>query len=293
MNTLHSRLNQASWLNDAVVVGIAVTALAAGCANSNGLNNLVEPTGPTQVLILTGSSTMTPLMRAIGDRYQGYHPDVEVRVSMGGSGKGIQDARSGTADIGMASRALNEKEKDLLGFPVARDAICLLVHRDNPIRELTQAQTVAVYTGRVVNWKDLGGRDAPIRVLGRTHGRGEVEIFTHYLKIQDKDLRTAEDIGDNQAGIKAIAADPNAVVYISLGMAEAEANAGAAIKLLPVDGVQATSRNVRSGYFPMSRPLTLVTRTVPEGTARAFIDFATSSQVTDLIRQHNFVPYLD
>ena len=236
---------------------------------------------------------MAPLMRAVGAQFQRSHPEVEVRVSTGGSAKGIEDARSGAADIGMASRALAEDENDLFGFPVARDAVCLVIHRDNPVRELTDRQIADLYTGRVATWQDVGGHDLPAHVIGRSPGRSEVEIFSHYLKVRAGDLRAAKEGGDNAATLRAVADDPAAVTYMSLGEAEREARRGAPIRLLPVDGVAATSRNVRSGHFPMSRPLTLVTRSLPEGTAKEFLDFATSAQVTDLVRQFNFVPYLD
>jgi phosphate transport system substrate-binding protein len=87
--------------------------------------------------------------------------------------------------------------------------------------------------------------------------------------------------------------DPDAIVYISIGEAEQRAKDGAPIKLLPLDEVAATIHNVRNGSFPISRPLTLVTRGLPTGTVKAFIDFSLSSQVTEIVRQHNFVPYLD
>jgi phosphate transport system substrate-binding protein len=236
---------------------------------------------------------MAALVRAIGARFRESHPEVEVRVSTGGSGQGIKDARSGAADIGMASRALAEDEGDLFGFPVARDAVCLVVHRDNPVGELTDRQAADLYAGRVANWRDVGGRDAPAHVIGRSPGHAEVEIFAHHLKLRPGDLRAATEAGDNDVALRAVADDPAAVAYVSLGEAERAVRRGAPVRLLPVDGVAATSRNVRSGHFPMSRPLTLVTRALPEGTAKEFIDFATSAQVTDLVREFDFVPYLD
>jgi phosphate transport system substrate-binding protein len=236
---------------------------------------------------------MAPLLRAIGDRFHTLHPRVEVQVRAGGSGHGIREARSGAADIGMASRALHDGECDLFGFPVAREGICAVVHRDNPVRELTDRQLLDVYTGKVARWSGVGGRDAPIRVIGRSHGRSEAELFTHYLIIREGDLRVAAEAGDNQVAVGSVAADPDAIVYVSVGEVEREVRRGLPVKPLPLRGVEATTRNVRSGYYPMSRPLTLVTRTRPDGTAKEFLDFATSPQVTDLIRAYHFVPYLD
>lgn len=276
---------------------LAAICLMICCAQAHaaekGVRSDAKRGAPAGNLLLTGSSTMTPLMKEIGRRFEGLHPGVRVEVQAGGSGRGITDTRQGKADIGMASYALTDKEGDLYGFPIARDGVCLILHRDNPVRTLSDRQVVDIFTGRIVNWNKVGGRDAPVTVLNAREGYGSVDLFTHYYNLRYDVIKARQMVGDNQTRINAISDNPNAIVYVSVGEAERKAQAGAPIKLIPVGGVAATSRNIRSGNFPISRPLTLVTKGLPTGLAKEFIEFSLSSQVGDLILAHDFVPYLD
>ncbi|MBI1920883.1 MAG: phosphate ABC transporter substrate-binding protein [Geobacter sp.] len=244
-------------------------------------------------LLFTGSSTMTPLMREIAKRFEAIHPNARIEVQAGGSGRGIADVRQGRADIGMASRPLTDAEQDLFGFAIARDGVCIIIHRDNPVKSLASRQVIDIFTGKTTNWKKVGGRDATITVLNATSGYSSAELFTHHFKINHSEIKAHQTVGDNPARIKAVSENPNAIVYVSVGEAERKAQGGAPIRLLPVDGVAATSRNVRSGNFPISRPLLLVTKSLPKGLAKAFIEFSLSPQVADLIMAHDFVPYTD
>lgn len=249
--------------------------------------------GAEKRLLLTGSSTMTPLVKEIAKRFEVMYPGVSIEVQAGGSGRGIADVRQGRADIGMASRPLKDDEQDLFGFAIARDGVCIILHRDNPVKSLTNRQIVDIYTGMITNWKKVGGRDAPITVLNATAGYSSAELFTHHFNINHSEIKANRIVGDNPTRIKAVSENPNAIVYVSVGEAERKAQGGAPIKLLPVEGVAANSRNVRSGDFPISRPLLLVTSSLPRGLAKAFIEFSLSPQVTELILAHDFVPYAD
>lgn len=284
-------------MNIAGKVYVASLVLSAGCliffsAKAPAAEKIDRQTAGGR-LLLTGSSTMTPLMTEIGRRFEGLHPGVKVEVQSGGSGRGIADIRQGKTDIGMVSHALTDKEDDLYGFPIARDGVCLIVHRENPIRTLSDRQVVDIYTGRIANWRKVGGRDAPVVVLNAREGYGSVDLFTGYFKLKYESIKARQIVGDNRNRIRAVSDNPNAIVYVSVGEAERKAEAGAPIKLLPVGGVAATSGNIRSGNFPISRPLTLVTKSLPTGLAKEFIEFSLSSQVSDIILTHDFVPYRD
>ena len=245
---------------------------------------------PAAKLVLTGSSTIAPLAAEIGRRFETRHPGVRVDVQTGGSGRGIGDARQGLADIGLVSRALKEDEKDLLAFPVANDGVCVILHKSNPVSGLTDERIVAIYSGNVANWKEVGGKDAPITVVHKAEGRSTLELFCNYYKLKNADIKAHVVIGDNAQGIKTVAGNPDSIGYVSIGTAEYEAGQGTAIKLLPVGGIAATIQNVGSGRFPLSRPLNLVVRKAPEGLAKEFIEFARSENVHDLIRSQYFVP---
>lgn len=244
-------------------------------------------------LLLAGSSTMAPLMSEIAKRFQSLHPGVRIEVRTGGSGRGISDVREGKADIGMVSRALTEAEGDLHGIPIARDGVGIIVHRDNPVTSLSDRQLVDIYTGKIANWRQVGGRDATILVLAGPPERGSSELFVHYLQLRYEQIKFQRQIGENAERTKVIVGNPHAIIYTSIGEAERNIRAGTPIKLLPMGGVAASSRTVRSGDYPIARPLTLVAKAVPTGLARDFIEFCLSSQVTDLVRALDFVPYLD
>jgi phosphate transport system substrate-binding protein len=148
----------------------------AGCGGKDAVNDdlsaAADDSGQLSGrLILTGSSTVAPLAAEIAVRFETRHPGVRIDVQTGGSGKGIADARSGVADIGMASRGLKDGESDLTAHQIAADGVCLIVHQSNPITELTDEQVVGIYTGQINNWSELGGPDRPIVVVHKAEGR--------------------------------------------------------------------------------------------------------------------------
>jgi phosphate transport system substrate-binding protein len=243
-----------------------------------------------QKLVLTGSSTVAPLIAEIGKRFEKQNPGVRVDVQTGGSSRGISDARSGLADIGMVSRALKTEESDLKSFTITMDGIGLIVHRDNPVKRLTDQQVVGIYTGKITNWREVGGRDVHLTVVNKAEGRSTLELFLHHYQLKNSDIKPHVVIGDNQQGIKTVAGNPNAIGYVSIGTAEFEAGQGTPIRLLPMSGVAATVENVRNGRFPLSRPLNLVTRYVPMGLSKQFIDFARSKASDDIVESQYFVP---
>ncbi|HEY3326692.1 MAG TPA: phosphate ABC transporter substrate-binding protein [Novimethylophilus sp.] len=243
-----------------------------------------------QKLVLTGSSTIAPLAAEIGKRFEKLNPGVRVDVQTGGSSRGTNDARNGLADIGMASRALNPEENDLKSFTIALDGVSVILHKDNPVKALTNQQVIDIYTGKIANWREVGGKDARITVVNKAEGHSTLELFLHHFKLKNSEIKAHVVIGDNQQGIKTVAGNPGAIGYVSVGTAEFEVGNGTSIKLLPMDGVAATVENVRNGSFPFSRPLNLVTKTAPQGLAKRFIDFARSKDVNDLVEAQYFVP---
>lgn len=241
-------------------------------------------------LSLTGSSTIAPLALDLGKRFEKLNPGVRVDVQAGGSSRGITDARSGLADIGMVSRALKPEEADLTSYVVALDGITVILHKSNPVKALSNEQIIAIYTGQIRNWKALGGKDLPITVVNKAEGRSTLELFLHYFKLKAPDVKAQVVIGDNQQGVKTVAGNPGAIGYVSIGTAEYEAEDGTPIKLLPIQGIAATVANVRNRSFPLSRPLNLVTNAPATGLSKRFIDFAQSREVYDLIQDQFFVP---
>ncbi len=241
-------------------------------------------------LTLTGASTIAPLAAEIAKRFEQQNPGVRVDVQTGGSSRGVADARSGLADIGMASRSLKADEKDLTPHTLAMDGVGVILHSSNPLQTLTDDQIKAIYRGQIKNWKDVGGKDQAITVVNKAEGRSTLELFLHYTGLKNSEIKAQVVIGDNQQGIKSVAANPGAIGYVSIGTAEYEENHQTPIRLIPLRGVAATVANVRDGKFPLSRPLNLVTKGAPTGLAKRFIEFATSGAVNDLVEAQFFVP---
>ncbi|WP_315787082.1 phosphate ABC transporter substrate-binding protein [Fischerella sp. JS2] len=280
-------MSKSSQILASLAVGLAVCVCLQGCSSANQAAN--NPNKLQGKLVLTGSSTIAPLAAEIGKRFESEHPGVRIDVQSGGSSRGITDARQSVADIGMVSRALKPEEKDLKAFAIARDGVTVILHKDNPIASLSDKQIVDIYTGKVTNWKQVGGKDGLITVVNKAEGRSTLELFTHYFKLKNTDIKAQVVIGDNEQGIKTVAGNPNAIGYVSIGSAENSVTNGVSIKLLPVNGIAATTANVQNGTFPISRPLNLVTKTEPQGLTKEFLDFARSQQVSDIVKKQNFV----
>jgi len=271
-------------MSGGLLAGLLLPLLCGSCSSGNG-------TDGHQRIVLTGSSTIAPLAAEIGKRFEKLHPGVRIDVQAGGSSRGIADVRQGLSDIGMASRDLKPSEAgELHAFPVARDGICMIVHRNNPLTSLRDEQVVAIYTGKVRNWKEVGGVDAPLTVVNKAEGRGTLDLFLHYFKLTSRQVRADVIIGDNEQGIKTVAGNPNAIGYVSIGTAEYDAAHGTSIKLLAAGDVVANIENVRNGTFPLVRTLNLLTREKPGGLVKTFIEFAGSARVDDLVKAQYFVP---
>lgn len=242
-----------------------------------------------QRLTLSGSSTVAPLAAEIAKRYESLHPTVRIDVQMGGSSRGINDARMGLVDMGMVSRALKPKEQDLNGFLIAMDGIGMILHKDNSVKVLSYEQIIAIYTGKIRNWQQVGGANLPITVVNKAEGRSTLELFLHYFALKNSQIKAHVVIGDNQQGIKTVAGNLGAIGYVSIGTAEYEQTRGTPIKRLPMAGEPATVVAVAKGRYPLSRPLNFVMKGVPKGLAHDFIRFAQSPAVKDLIEAQFFV----
>jgi phosphate transport system substrate-binding protein len=244
-----------------------------------------------RTVMITGSSTIAPIVQDAATRYEASHPGVRIEVQSGGSSRGITDATSGIADLGMVSRALKEDEASkLTAHLLARDGVCVIVHRDNPVDALDRAQLIDIYTKKVGNWSAFGGRDAAIVVANKADGRSTLEVFTHFLGLDPSEVKADLVVGENLHVIHSVVGNPNTIGYVSIGTASAEQAAGTPIKLLVTGGIAPTMEAVKDGSFPITRPLHLVTGAHPSAEARAFLDYLMSGEIHDLIEKHYFVP---
>ncbi len=241
-------------------------------------------------VVLTGSSTIAPLVQAAAEAYEGAHPGVRIDVQTGGSSRGINDATKGLNDIGMTSRSLKpDEEPGLNQHVVALDGIAFVVHADNPVTGLTKQQARDIFTGAITNWNQVGGADAAIVVVNRPEGRSELGLVSDYFGLTSADMKADVVGGENQQAVKLVAGNPRAVVYLSVGTAAYESAAGTPIRLLALDGVPATAQEVARGNYPLGRPLVLVTGADTSGVTQSFLDELMSSGLDSLIAEQGFV----
>ncbi len=275
MNRLGARLPRA--LGAIAFVALAGTA----CSPSPGAAG--------RTLVITGSSTIAPLVAGIAQQYEREHPGVRIDVQSGGSSRGIADVLGGLADIGMVSRALEGGEQALHPYPIARDGVGIILNARNPVSALSDAQVVGIYRGEIESWAALGGRDAPIVVVHKAEGRATLEVFLAHFGLDNREVQADVIVGENEQAIKTVAGSPEAIGYVSIGAAAVDIEHGVPIRLLEVGGVVATLANIRSGAYPIARPLNLVTRDPAQGLARAFIDYVRSPAATAVFGAQSFV----
>ena len=260
-----------------------------------------------------GSSTVRPIIQKASIIFKQTHPDVTFVVGGGGSSHGVKAAGTGEVQIGQASRYIKEKEMktypDIVPFKIGLDGIAVIVNSSNPINAITKQQVQDIYTGKIANWKDVGGKDAPITLISKEEGRSTLELFLKYfdLEAQEKGTgrntvmlhkkkgadsfssTTARLIGPNKEAIANVSTKINAIAYVSVGTAQEIAKKGARIKLLELDGVKATIDNVGNETYPLRRPLHVITKGQPQGTVKQFIEFLLSNQGQKIVASLEFI----
>jgi len=189
-----------------------------------------------QKLHIAGSTTMGPLLREIAAKYHLLQAETAVDVELGGSTRGLEDVRNGHAHIAMLSRALAPSERDLYGIPIARDGVGVVVHANNPLRELSVEQLQAIFTGRAREWRDVGGGRDAIYALGGIQDGASSALFARFLKQPLEAFRLDAAVESNLERLAVVAACANAIAYVSVGSAERAISQGVPVRLLPIDG---------------------------------------------------------
>ena len=241
-------------------------------------------------IVITGSSTIAPVISDLAKFYEAKNKDVRIDVQTGGSSRGIADARKDLSNIGMVSRALKPDEKDLNNFTFALDGIAIIVHKTNPISQLSKEQIVDIYKGEINNWKVLKGADQKIVVVNKAEGRSTLELFIAFFGLKNSEIKADIVIGDNEQGIKTVSTNKNSIAYVSIGTAEYNASVGVPLKLLDFQGMSAKVENIKNGTYPLTRELNLVTKLRPTGHIDGFIKFVMSPEARSIIKDQFFVP---
>ena len=270
---------------------VMALALLAGCGNqtdnnSSSSNDNGGDAGDTPAASVSGtvstdgSTSMEKVIGALSESYMAANKDVTVNYNPTGSGAGITAVQEGTCDIGLSSRALKDEEKaaGLKETVLAYDGIAIIVHPDNPVSDLSIEQIAKLYTGEITNWKDVGGSDAEVVLIGREAASGTRDGFESITGTKDK-CQYRQELTSTGDVITAVSQNPDAIGYASLAAIKDS------VKALSVDGVTPSEATVKDGSYQVQRPFVLVTvegKTL-SAAAQSFFDYATSADAADII----------
>jgi phosphate transport system substrate-binding protein len=258
--------------------------LLAGCAT----NASAQPPTPTPLIgriTFAGSTTVQPLADQLGVALQARHPQLVLDIAAGGSVVGIKAVHDGTADIGMASRALKPEEAaGIEQYQIASDVLAIVVNHSNPITGLTRDQLRDIYLGKITNWQDLGGPDRPIVPVVREKNSGTRGAFDELVLEQQEPqgdrLQAAVTAGDAAA---LVTRTPGAIGYVGIG------NLDAGLKVLSIDGAFPDQQTMRNQTYQLMRPLLLLTGPLTQPIAKTYIDFALSPEGQALVEADGWV----
>ncbi len=219
-------------------------------------------------LVIEGSTSMQKIFQELGDTYSAKNSKVDVQYIGDGSSAGIKAAIGDTANIGTASREVKEEEasQGLEVIKVAEDAIVVIVNNENGVKDLSKEQIAKIYKKEITNWKDVGGKDAPIVVVARDAASGTREAFESLFDVKDK-VQADQEAAKTGEVKTIISQNPNAIGYISLAYADKM------VKSLTIEGMVASTENVLNGTYTIKRPFNIVTKGKPDELEKAFIDF--------------------
>lgn len=231
------------------------SAAESTVAASSEVASTETTAGLSGSISMVGSTSMEKLANALSEAFMEEYPDVTVTAEFVGSGAGIEAVTNGTADIGNSSRSLKDEEKaaGVVENVVAIDGIAVCVDPANEVADLTKEQLTNIYNGTVTNWKEVGGADEPIIVIGREAGSGTRGAFEELVDLKDA-CKYANELDSTGAVIAKVASTPGAIGYASLDALDDS------VKALSLEGVEATAENIKAGNYFLSRPFVMATK---------------------------------
>ena len=265
-----------------VIAAACALALFAGCSAK-----APEAAAEDGNVSLDGSTSMEKVIGSLGESFTNSNPGTSYTYNPTGSGSGIKAVSEGTCDIGLSSRNLKDDEKasGLTGTVLALDGIAVIVNPNNPVSDLSVEQIASIYKGEITNWKDVGGNDAEIVLIGREAGSGTRDGFESITGTNDA-CKYRQELTSTGDVITTVSQNPDAIGYASLASLKDN------VKALTVGGIAPTEETVKDGSYVIQRPFVLVIKDGVElsETAKKFFDYATSSQAAEVITAAGAVP---
>jgi len=242
-------------------------------------------------VVVEGSTTVLPIAQKAAEVFMQKNPGADISVRGGGSSVGIASLIDGTCDIADASRPIKDSEldkaiangRDPKAFVIAMDGIAVVVHPSNPVNALSRKQLKDIFTGKISNWSQLGGKDEKIVVISRDTSSGTFEAFGELVLMKEKVRPDALMQASNQAVASTVARTPASIGYVGLGFIYSS------VKALEIDGVMPSKKTVLTGKYPVGRPLFMYTNADPKGLVKEFIDFIASEEGQRIADEEGYV----
>jgi phosphate transport system substrate-binding protein len=277
-----------------VVAALALTGCGgSGSSNASGGSGSTGSAADNGPITVSGSDTMVNMAQAWAEAYGNANPDVAISVKGGGSGNGIAALLNKTVTFADASRDIKPEETTQaeangvtpVTTVVAKDGVVVITNSANALADISKEDLGKVYRGEITNWKDLGGADAPIVLLGRDSSSGTYGFIQD--EVVGKEMlyaKSMRSLQSNQAIVDEVAKNANAIGYVGLGYDKG------AIKALTVGKVAPSVDTVLDGTYPLSRPLNMISNGEPTGAAKAYLDWILGAEGQKIVTDQGFVP---
>lgn len=272
----------------AISLLLVLAVIATGCGNSKPQQDNTPSAATNELsgnIQIAGSTSVQPLSEELAKEFMIKNPKVRINVAGGGSGAGIKAAQDATAAIGASSRDLKAEEKTVKEVVIALDGIAVIIHKDNKIADMKKEEIKKIFLGEITDWSNVNGDKGVIRVITREEGSGTRGAFEELVLGKDasgkeQKIFDGANVQNSTGAVRtAVAADKNAIGYVSFGSLNAE------VKAVKVDGVEASVENIKSKTYKISRPFIYMTQKDPEGVTKAYIDWVLSDEGQKVVKK--------
>jgi len=271
-----------------IIIALVISMVGGSIAGCSSDKNTDEAAKSEPITIsISGSTSVGPLMEKIAEKYENKNEGTTIEINQVGSSAGIKDAISEVSEMGMASRELKDEEKqEVTGTIIAYDGIALITSKNNPVKDITLEEAKKIYTGEIINWKELeGGIDAPIVVISREEGSGTRTAFEEIVGYKSEELVQTATIADGSGSIKTtVAGNENAIGFVSFEYLDDTIGA------LNLGGVNPEASLVKSGEYKLSRPFILATKTSnTTENSKKLIDYILSKEGQKIVEDNKLI----
>jgi len=255
-----------------VIIAAAVLMFNPGGSSSGTIN-------------IVGSTSVQPVAEKLVEEYQKSNPDVKINVQGGGSSVGIKSTQDGTSDIGTSSKELKDDEKQgITEYVIGQDGIVIAVNSANPVSDLTKEQLRDIFSGKITNWKEVGGPDATINLITREEGSGTLDAFESIVMGKDTKMKSDAIVQSSTEAVKqSVKQDPNAIGFVSY------AHMSDDVKALSIGGVAPSEATIADGTYELQRPFIFLVKGTPDGALKDFIDWVMGPEGRKILEEEKIV----